>query len=162
VVLNDIGPELDPDGIRRIAGYAGSASSFANWDEAIVAYRERYVAAYPEWTPERWAEQAHHAMIERDGRIVFDYDPEVGRALAASGPPRDLWAMYGALGPLPVLILRGARSDLLNRRTAERMQQSLPNTTLVEVPGVGHAPTLDEDESVAAIESFLAAIVVHG
>ena len=95
-----------------------------------------------------------------NGRIVFDYDMKIAEPLATPSPttgaaPPDLWPCWRALAGRPVLVLRGALSDILAPETATRMIAEVPRAELVTLPRLGHAPTLDEPEAVAAIERLL-------
>jgi pimeloyl-ACP methyl ester carboxylesterase len=94
---------------------------------------------------------------EANGEIRFDYDMAIAEPFKTVGPaPQvDLWPLFAALAQKPVLVIRGERSDLLTAATAARMRQVAPHMTLATVPGVGHAPELNEPEAVAAIDEFL-------
>jgi pimeloyl-ACP methyl ester carboxylesterase len=94
------------------------------------------------------------------GRIVFDYDMKIAEpfANADNAVPPDLWPCWKALAGRPLLVLRGEQSDILTPETAARMLREAPGAELVTVPRVGHAPTLDEPEAVAAIERLLARV----
>jgi pimeloyl-ACP methyl ester carboxylesterase len=102
--------------------------------------------------------------LNSGGRIVLDYDMKVAEPIRAMGSEAgvDMWPVMKAFSGLPTLLLRGERSDLLGAATAQRMAAEIgPGAELVTVPGVGHAPVLDEPESVAAIDRLLAR-VLHG
>jgi pimeloyl-ACP methyl ester carboxylesterase len=94
------------------------------------------------------------------GRIVLDYDLKIAEPFrvpgAETGP--DMWQALGGLGGVPVLLVRGERSDVLGAATARRMAEALPDAELVTVPGVGHAPMLTEPEALAGIERLLARV----
>jgi len=90
------------------------------------------------------------------GRIVFDYDMKIAEAFPApDAPAPDLWPAIDAMAPIPVLILRGGLSDLLSVETLDEMSRRLPQSETVTLAGIGHAPSLEEPESVAAIERLL-------
>ena len=97
---------------------------------------------------------------EENGEIRFDYDMAIAEPFKTTGPmPHiDLWPLFAALAQVPLLVVRGERSDLLTAATASRMQQVAPAMKLATVSGVGHAPELNEPEAVAAIDEFLAEI----
>jgi len=164
-VLNDIGPEVDPAGIKRIAGYTGVSADVANWAEAASYARELNEIAFPHYTAERWAPFARRLFTEKDGRPVLDYDPEIARAFGAPPPPPegqpppppvDLWPLFkGLAAGRPLLTVRGALSDILSADIAARMREAAPDMRYAEVPGVGHAPMLDEPEALAAIDALL-------
>ncbi len=158
VVLNDVGPELDPAGLARIATYVGKLPPVANWDEAAAQARLVNGAALPDYTEADWLRFAR-AIYREDpgGRPVLDMDPRIGDALRAApaGAAPDLWPLYGALAQLPTLAIRGEISDILSAATLARMRELKPDLRAVVVPGRGHAPTLDEPECRAAIRAFL-------
>lgn len=160
VILNDIGPEVDPAGLARIASYVGRHAPARNWDEAIAIVRATYEIALPDLTDEQWADYARRTYTEVDGVPRLDVDPNIGEAVraapAAAAP--DLWPVFAALRPIPALVLRGATSDILSRATFDRMQAEKPDLVRVEVPNRGHVPQLDEPEAVAAIDTFLARV----
>ncbi|HEX9207787.1 MAG TPA: alpha/beta hydrolase [Steroidobacteraceae bacterium] len=160
VILNDIGPEVDPAGLARIASYVGRHAPARNWDEAIAIVRATYEIALPGLTDEQWADYARRTYTEVDGVPRLDVDPNIGEAVraapAAAAP--DLWPVFAALRPIPALALRGATSDILSRATFDRMQAEKPDLVRVEVPNRGHVPQLDEPEAVAAIDAFLARV----
>jgi len=94
---------------------------------------------------------------EENGEIRFDYDMAIAEPFKTAGaaPQVDLWPLFAALGTKPLLVVRGERSDLLTTQTADKMQAVAPAMKLAVVPGVGHAPELNEPEATAAIDEFL-------
>lgn len=157
VVLNDIGPELDPRGLARIAGYVGKTSVPADWDQAVRQMKQLFAPAYPNLSDEEWLEQARQAFrSDEGGRLINDYDLAISQALAKqAGTPFDGWALFGALEDVPVLSIRGALSDLFSEACAERMAREKPDLIRVTVPNRGHVPLLTEPECVAALDDFL-------
>lgn len=159
-VLNDVGPELETAGLERIRDYIGAGGSQPTWIHAARAYAELNAAIYPDYDVHDWlriTKRTHR--LTQEGRIVTDYDKQIAAPLRVPNGGDagvDLWPAYGALGDIPVLILRGALSDILSRPAGQKMAKALPRATLVEVPGVGHAPTMDEDEARAAIDAWIA------
>jgi pimeloyl-ACP methyl ester carboxylesterase len=158
LVLNDIGPEIDQSGVGRIATYITAApAAFGSIGEVAQYYRDNYPALQN--TPEgslsefvKWS-----VRTGSDGRLTWKLDPAIRNIPRTGTAARvmDLWLPYARI-IAPVLVVRGAESDLLSRATVERMRVVQRRTTLVEVPGVGHAPSLNEPEAVAAILEFLA------
>ena len=161
--LNDVGPEIEQRGLERISSYVGKPTTYSSWDELARALMDNNHDAFPGWDLARWAAFARCTASERDGAIRFDYDPAIadGFNAAASAPPADIWPYYRALAGRPVLLLRGELTDLLEPAVAERMVREIPDVELVEVPGVGHVPALDEPESLAAIERLLARVLAR-
>lgn len=159
-VLNDVGPELQTAGLERIRDYIGAGGSQPTWMHAARAFAELNGAIYPGYEIHDWlrlTKRTHRLTAE--GRIVTDYDKQIAAPLRVPGGSDagvDLWPVYRALGDVPLLILRGELSDILARSAGEKMVAELPRARLVEVPGVGHAPTLDEAEARAAIDAWIA------
>ena len=165
-VLNDIGPEIAPEGIKRITGYTGRSAAVATWAEAADYARQLNAVAFPHYTAEQWTAFARRLFAEKDGRPVLDYDPDIAKAFApppppegqAPPPPVDLWPLFKGLAlGRPLLTIRGALSDLLSPDIAGRMREAAPEMAYAEVAGVGHAPMLDEPEALAAIDTLLEA-----
>jgi pimeloyl-ACP methyl ester carboxylesterase len=161
-ILNDIGPDVDAGGVDRILTYVGKDRRFANWDDAADAIASNYGASFERYTHEDWVKMAKRNCREDNGEICFDYDMAIAEPFKTSGPtPRvDLWPFFAVLAQKPLLVVRGAKSDLLTAVTAARMQQAAPNMKLALVDGVGHAPELNEPEAVAAIDRFLDSLPV--
>ena len=162
VLLNDIGPVIEADGLSRIKGYVGQGRSFPTWMHAARGIEETQAHAYPDYVLDDWLGMAKRLMVlSSNGRIVFDYDMKIAEPLnapdagAADGGV-DLWPGIDALAGKPALFVRGELSDILSAETLAGMQARLPLAEALTVPRVGHAPTLDEPEAVAAIERFLA------
>lgn len=161
-VINDVGPELAPEGIMRIAGYVGARAAGADepardLDEAAARIRAINEPAFPGRDPDFWRLFARRTFRqEADGRWRLDYDPGIGKALLEAGPAPDLWGPFAALRPIPTLIVRGAISDLLTPPIIDKMRQAHPDFAYAEIGGVGHAPTLTEPDALAAIMPFLA------
>jgi pimeloyl-ACP methyl ester carboxylesterase len=159
VVLNDVGPELDPAGIERIRGYAGKTPAVRSWAEAIAQVRSVYGSVWPDLSEAGWEKLVRRGYrANAQGIPEVDADPLIREPLR---DPRtaapDLWPLWSALARIPVLAIRGAHSDLLSAATLARMQRK-PATTALTVANRGHAPLLDEPGCVAAIEAFLAAL----
>lgn len=156
-ILNDVGPELADAGLARIRNYLGKDVRFASWDEAAAALKGSQGTAYPSYGRDEWLAMARRNCREEGGEIRFDYDMAIAKPFETSGPaPKiDLWPLIGALAKKPLLVIRGAESDLLTARAAEKIVEREPTIRLATVAGVGHAPTLDEPEAVAAIDAFL-------
>jgi pimeloyl-ACP methyl ester carboxylesterase len=162
-VLNDVGPELAPEGLARIAAYAGQGAPVETWDQAADFARERNVVAFPHYGPDQWMAFARRLFTEKDGKPVLDYDPDIAKAFARPPtppgedppPPPDLWPLFKGLAAGPLVTIRGETSDLLSPDIARRMREAAPDMGYAEVAGVGHAPMLDEPEALAAIDALL-------
>lgn len=160
IVLNDVGAEVDPQGLERIRRYAGKSAPVRSWEEAVAQVRSIYGPVWPGLSDERW---------ERIARLSYRANaqgvPEVDADTLISEPLRDtkaaapdLWPLWGALTRVPILAIRGAQSDILNGATLARMQREKSDLRVLEVANRGHAPILDEPECLAAIDEFLAQV----
>lgn len=158
-LINDVGPEVDPRGIERIRGYVGKPATWDSWDGAVATMRERLADVYPHWSQADYDAFVRRTCREQaDGTIGFDYDMAIAVPFAATNESNafDLWPLLNGLKDKPVTLLRGELSDLLAPEVAERMVRELGGEAeLVTVPGVGHAPVLDEPEAVAALGRLL-------
>ncbi|MEM6585491.1 MAG: alpha/beta hydrolase [Pseudomonadota bacterium] len=159
VLMNDIGPVVDPAGLERIGGYVGQGKSYPTWMHAAKSLQSVHGEAFPDWDLDQWLEMAKRTLVvSQNGRISYDYDMAIAEPFAQPGnaAPDNLWLAYEALGQVPMVLVRGELSDLLSEDTVKQMGQRNPNMSLVVVPRVGHAPTLDEPEARAAIDAWLA------
>ncbi len=156
-ILNDIGPDVDPGGVERILTYVGKDMRFKSWEAAASAIAANYGASFERYTKDDWVKMARRNCREKNGEIRFDYDMAIAEPFKTTGPTPhvDLWPFFKVLAQKPLLVVRGAKSDLLTRETAAKMQAMAPNMKLAVVAGVGHAPELNEPEAVAAIDEFL-------
>jgi len=155
-ILNDVGPELGQVGIDRILNYIGKDARFASWEQAAEAIAAAQGSAFPHYRPADWLATARRNCREDAGAFVFDYDMAIADAFSAVPAPRvDMWPLFAALAQQPLLVVRGALSELLSSEALGKMRIAAPHARIVEIPGVGHAPMLDEPEGAAAIDAFL-------
>jgi pimeloyl-ACP methyl ester carboxylesterase len=159
VVLNDVGPQVDPAGLERIRGYAGKAAPVCSWPEAVAQLRADYASAWPDLSDARWEQIARLSYrVNAQGVPEVDADPLIREPLkSSSAAAPDLWPLWRSLARLPILVIRGAHSDILSVPTLARMQREKPGLEVLTVANRGHAPLLDEPGCVATIERFLAA-----
>jgi len=175
-VLNDAGPEVDPAGIKRIMGYSGKpAPPPRNWDEAAALVKANHVVGLTGLPDSFWADYARLSYRENDeGVPVAEVDPRVLSSLKTAktvgnilkslnavglvrkvrGIPVDAWVSFRAVS-MPCLVLRGETSDILSAETVKKMRAIKPDLAAATIPNRGHAPLLDEPESLAAIDGFL-------
>jgi pimeloyl-ACP methyl ester carboxylesterase len=159
LVLNDLGPTLEPAGLARVREQVRRGGD--GWPSWLMAARDigrRQADIYPGFSLEDWLGHAKRlCRVSREGRIVFDYDPEIAAPmdLPHNDDTMDLWAAFDGVRHLPILSLRGAGSDILSADTQAAMAARHPGLTAVTIPGVGHAPTLFEPDALAAIKGFL-------
>ncbi|MBR7621396.1 alpha/beta hydrolase [Phenylobacterium sp. 20VBR1] len=164
VVLNDVGPEVGAAGLARIAGYVGGAPQVASWADAAAYARSVNGEALPSLTDADWDRFARRVFRETDKGFALDYDPaisdvfKVAPTSAPAMPAPDLWPLFISMATAkPLLLVRGADSDILEPAVADRMSALIPHTVRVDIPGVGHAPTLEEPQSMAALDAYFAA-----
>ena len=160
VVLNDIGPELSKEGLDRISGYVGQGGIISTWEEAVAYNRAINAVAFPSLSDQQWGEFTRQLFGERNGAPFLDYDPAISQAVRSdegSALPPDLWSVYAQLESQPLMLIRGAISDLLDTEIKDRMIQSVPDLLYLEVADVGHAPMLIDDAVTEALEKFLLA-----
>jgi pimeloyl-ACP methyl ester carboxylesterase len=157
VVLNDIGPVLEPEGLAQVRDFIARDPALRDLDE-VVTYLQ---AVLPPLTldEEGWNRFAANTFrAGADGRWHPQWDMRLGEVLDASGPPPPLWNAFGALAHAPVLLLRGEVSTLLSPATVAAMRARRPDLHVAEIAGTGHSPTLEEPAALAAIDRFLEAI----
>ena len=162
VIINDIGPEIDPDGIARIGMYLGKTRPISTWDEAAAVMKELDAKIFPEYQDADWHKMARRRFVEKpDGGLRPDHDLNIAKPFASSTAVVDLWPFFQALRRLPALAIRGAHSDLLRPEAFTRMKHMVPRLQQVTVPSRGHAPYLDEPAALRSIDDFLASIPSH-
>ena len=156
LVLNDVGPVLTAAALERIGSYVGSWPPLPNI-EAAEQFVRSTGASFGTHSDAEWRFLTEHVVrSNRDGSLRMHYDPAIAVAFKAELPHRDveLWKFYDAIRS-PTLVLRGEQSDLLRRDTAEEMRKRGPRARGVEIPGVGHAPTLIHADQIAIVRDFL-------
>jgi pimeloyl-ACP methyl ester carboxylesterase len=158
LVLNDMGPEVDPKGLDRIKGYAGRMPAPKNWNEAVAQTKTMFGDAWPNLPAERWLTLTRRAYREdAAGYPKIEADPMIGEMLrAAPAATANLWPFWNELRGIPMLSIRGEKSDILSAATCAQMKAQNPELQQLEVANRGHAPLLDEPECIAAIDAFLA------
>ena len=159
IVVNDIGPEIDPRGLERIQGYVGQGGAAATWDEATAAMRGLNESVFPDWNDDDWRAMAKRTYRrDKNGQLRLDYDAGIAEAFgepAGAAPAADIWPIWSLVGRVPSLGIRGELSDILAPETFERMRAEHDAFEGVVVPRVGHAPMLTEPICVEAIDRFL-------
>ena len=161
-ILNDVGPAIAPEGLARILSYAGKPVEIRDWNDAADYVRRTNAVAFPHYVDEDWHGFARRTFRQGSGGPVLDYDPAITIPLQKP-PPRMAGLIAGLLfrrlaRRRPTLLVRGQTSDIISAEIAGRMQRAAPLLRRVDVPGIGHAPTLAEPEAIAAIEDFLAGV----
>ena len=158
IIINDVGPEIDTKGIARIKTYVGKISPLNSWQEAITRTKEINQSALPNLTNDEWEDFTNNIFRDDQGSLRLDYDPAIAipfkDADSDSAAP-NLWPQFEAIVSLPMLLIRGEISDLIDSDCVAKMRSIKPDLKYVEVPETGHTPTLNEAVSRAAIDSFL-------
>ena len=178
IILNDIGPEADPEGIRRILRYVGRRAPVNSWSEAVDQLRNTYTIALPDRPREFWEHRVGLSYREgADGRPEIDMDLRIGDAIRRSvrilvflkllralrlvkrvqGVPIDAWDSFRAVD-MPCLVMRGERSDILSEEIVERMKMIKPDLQVATIRGIGHSPYIEGPEMLGAIDAFLAGL----
>lgn len=159
-VLNDVGPEVSPTGLARIAAYAGKPAHIESWTDARDYVRRINEAAFPRFGDGHWMAFARRTFREDEaGRPCLDYDPDIAEPIRAGrleSDPATLWPLFEALcRSRPVMLVRGRLSDIVSDGIAARMKARAPSLEIAQIPDVGHAPLLDEPASLDALGRFL-------
>ena len=176
IILNDIGPEADRAGIKRILRYVGRRAPVGSWSEAVAQLRNTYGTALPDRPHAFWEERVGLSYREgADGRPEIDMDLRIGDAIRRSikilmvlkllkalrlvkrvqGIPVDTWDSFGAV-KMPCMVMRGELSDILSEEIVERMKVVKPDLQVATIPGIGHSPYIEGPEMLGAIDAFLA------
>jgi pimeloyl-ACP methyl ester carboxylesterase len=157
-ILNDIGPVIELSGLLRIKSYVGRLPAPGDYADAARLLRDVFAAQFPKLSDENWLASAHRAFKQEDGRLVPAYDVKIAETLKDVGPETivpDLWPQFDALAQVPVMVVRGALSDLLSAETMAAMSGRHPDLRVVEVADQGHAPMLQDEPTLVAIERFV-------
>lgn len=159
VVLNDIGPVIDPAGLARIRGYVGKLEPVDTWADAEAQVATTNAIAFPDYTAADWRRFARKLYRDdANGRPVVAHDPAIAASLRdrteAPAVP-DLWPAFEVLEDIPILVVRGESSDILAPGCVAEMRRRRPDLEAVEIPGRGHAPMLDEPAALIAVRNFL-------
>lgn len=157
VVLHDIGPVIEPKGLARIRSYVGKLPQPRNLAEGADILRQVFHAQFPDLTAEQWLATAQRAWRLQDGALKPTYDVRIARPLGAidiEQPLPPLWNEFDSLIRVPMLVIRGANSDILSAATLAAMAVRHPGMETIEVPGQGHVPLLEGDV-VSRVRDFV-------
>lgn len=165
LVMNDVGPFVPWHALIRLKGHVGSETQFATVEE-VEAYVRRTCRDFGRLDDEFWRHLTEHAAVhEDDGSYRLRYDPAISRGQPVHLDPElpigpeflrgiDLWAIWDAVR-CPVLVLRGADSEVLPPETVEEMRRRKPELKVVEFAGVGHVPALASSDQIEVVREFL-------
>jgi pimeloyl-ACP methyl ester carboxylesterase len=161
VVLNDIGPALEPRGLARLKTYIGRTPAPDDWDDAVRLLRRLHGSQFTALGDDEW--RAFARMTWRDdenGLPTGNYDPALARTFDGvefDQPLPTLWREFAALSPKPVLAIRGENSDIFSAETLERMAREHPRFDQLVISGEGHAPLLMRNAVLQRISAFIMA-----
>ena len=156
LVLNDVGPVLKADALKRIAQYIGQSPPFADF-AAAEAYIRAVSASFGLTSDAQWKRLTEISLKPEGSGFRMHYDPAIAvpfQTQNAGGADIELWNFYDAIH-CPTLVVRGERSDLLDRATLARMGARGPQAATVEIPGVGHAPMFMDPDQIKVVRDFL-------
>ena len=161
-LINDVGPEIDDDGLDDIVEYVHRADKvFKDWQEAADFLKSCF-PNMPGMDDNAWLRAVKRTCRERpDGTVVHDWDPAIAKPLESQRGSVDLWPLFKSLGHVPVMVVRGGESDILSAETLAQMQEALPHLVPVTVPGMGHAPMLNEPQIPEPLNAILATVDSH-
>jgi len=157
-VLNDIGPVLEPQGLMRIKGYVGKLPQPRNFEDGAEILRRLFGGQFPKQTQADWLASAHRTFKEQNGALVPTYDVKLARTFDGvdfERPLPALWKEFDALTDVPMMVIRGANSDLLSAQTVTAMRARRSEMDTIEVPDQGHAPLLVEPATISRISDFV-------
>jgi pimeloyl-ACP methyl ester carboxylesterase len=157
-VLNDIGPKIEHSGLLRIKRYVGKLPPIPSMREAVALMRMTAGADFSGVSPQEWEAYARLTFVEKDGKVLLRYDPELSHTLDAVKPdvePEQYWDDFAALSDVPTLAIRGANSDLLSPEIFDEMARRVPRLERAWVEGQGHAPLLLDQPTISRIADFV-------
>ena len=158
-MLNDIGPVLEPKGLMRIKSYVGKLPQPKSFEEGGEILRRLFDVQFPKLDRDAWIAAAHRTWQPKKKRLVPTYDLRLSRTLEGidiERPLPTLWKEFDALPQVPLLVVRGANSDILSAETVEAERARRPAMETVVVPDQGHAPLLAEPDVIGRLAAFVA------
>jgi len=159
VVLHDIGPVIEPKGVARIKSYVGKLPQPRSFAEGAEILRRLQSAQFPKFTAEHWLAAAQRTWKMEDGELAPTYDVRLARTLAGfdiERPLPPLWNEFDALARMPLLVIRGANSDILSAATVAAMQARHPQMQVIEVLDQGHVPIFEGEDLLRRLAQFVA------
>ena len=158
MLINDVGPRIEPEAIQRLGSYVGQPFAFANRHDALTRLNQ-ICASFGEHTPAEWEIYNGPMLVENNGQWIMHYDPNISVPFATVNPimakagEMAMWHAFKQIH-IPILIVRGGDSDLLSAATVAEMCKVNPYARSIEIPNVGHAPAFVKPEQVALAKEF--------
>ena len=158
MIINDVGPKIEPEAIKRLGSYVGQPFTFSDRSEALQRLNE-ICATFGEHTSEEWEIYNGPMLIQKDGKWIMHYDPDISVPFASVNPimakagEMAMWHAFKQIH-IPMLIVRGGNSDLLSAATVAEMCKVNPYARSIEIPNVGHAPAFVKPEQIALAKEF--------
>ena len=158
MLINDVGPKIEPEALKRLGSYVGQPFVFANRADALDRLN-KICASFGEHTPEEWEIYNGPMLIQKDGQWIMHYDPNISVPFASVNPimakagEMAMWHAFKQIH-IPMLIVRGGESDLLSAATVAEMCRVNPYARSIEIPHVGHAPAFVKPEQIALAKEF--------
>src|SRR5262245_18545061 len=158
VILTDSGPLMEPRGLMRIKSYVGKLPIARNFEEGAEILRWLFEAQFTKLTPQDWIAFAQRTWREHRGALMPNHDLKLARALRGLSLARlpTLWDQFDALAHIPLMVIRGANSDMLASTTVNTMLARRGQLEVVVIPDQGHAPQLAEPKVIRRIAAFVA------
>nr|WP_255532784.1 alpha/beta hydrolase [Polynucleobacter sp. MWH-Jannik1A5] len=158
MLINDVGPKIESEAIKRLGSYVGQPFAFANREDALTRLNE-ICASFGEHTPQEWEVYNGPMLVQKDGKWIMHYDPDISVPFASVNPimakagEMAMWHAFKQIH-IPMLIVRGGNSDLLSAATVAQMCKVNPYARSIEIPNVGHAPAFVKPEQIALAKEF--------
>lgn len=159
VALNDVGPELNMDGLAHIMTYLGVNPDAKTLDD--YAAQRANMPGFANVPPDRWRIEVTHTFVETPEGVKINYDPKLRDAVIQgldAGDAPDLWPLFAAIAPLPCAVIHGENSDLLTAEAVDKMAAAMPGLITAHVPDRGHVPFLDEPPALDALHQWIKAL----
>lgn len=158
VVLNDVGPKVNPEGLERLIGVMGNEPKIETWRDAVSYAKRVNGGVYPEYSDEDWGHFSKNLFrTDKTGVPILAYDPGIAEPHKNFDPyatPIDIWPVFDAASATAFMVIRGETSDILTRECFNKLGEQENVLSCVEVPRVGHAPMLNEDGIADSIREF--------
>ena len=158
MLINDVGPKIEPEALKRLGSYVGQSFVFDDRADALNRLNE-ICATFGEHTPEEWEIYNGPMLVQKDGKWIMHYDPDISVPFASVNPimakagEMAMWHAFKQIH-IPMLIVRGGTSDLLSAATVAQMCKVNPYARSIEIPNVGHAPAFVKPEQIALAKEF--------